>query len=241
MYGYIYKTTNLLNNKIYIGKKVGKFRSSYFGSGILIGQAINKYGKNNFKVRILKYAKDKHILNKLEKHYIKKYRNKFGKRNLYNIGDGGEGWDTVWNHPRYKEIAHLNIIRRNKIHWSNPINIKKHKQVMKLSYQKNPKLRKNRKNQIKKLWTTKKYRNSQRKGRKRRKANGWFKNPKEMSRRLSKSLKGMKAWNKINFNVNRAIRLYRKDVSVREISEIIGVSEHVIRNRFRPLNIIKKK
>jgi len=43
MYGYIYKTTNLINNWIYIGqKKKIKFDHNYYGSGIHLKNAINK-------------------------------------------------------------------------------------------------------------------------------------------------------------------------------------------------------
>ena len=43
MFGYIYKTTNLINGKIYIGQhKSEVFDNSYYGSGKLIGRAITK-------------------------------------------------------------------------------------------------------------------------------------------------------------------------------------------------------
>lgn len=43
MYGYIYKTTNLINNKIYIGQhKHEKFDIKYFGSGYALVNAIKK-------------------------------------------------------------------------------------------------------------------------------------------------------------------------------------------------------
>jgi len=35
-FGYIYKTINLLDNKIYIGKKEGKFNVNYYGSGLYL-------------------------------------------------------------------------------------------------------------------------------------------------------------------------------------------------------------
>ena len=54
MYGYIYITTNIINNKKYIGKhKSLEFDENYKGSGIRLNQAINKYGINNFTTIIL--------------------------------------------------------------------------------------------------------------------------------------------------------------------------------------------
>ena len=44
----IYKTTNLVNGKIYIGFYSGD-RKSYLGSGVLIKKSIKKYGKDSFK------------------------------------------------------------------------------------------------------------------------------------------------------------------------------------------------
>ena len=97
-YGYIYKTINLKNNKMYVGQKIGDFNFNYFGSGKNICRAIKKYGKKVFKLEIIVYAEDRNKLNKLEKQYIKKYRKLFGKRNLYNITDGGEGGDISFTH-----------------------------------------------------------------------------------------------------------------------------------------------
>lgn len=54
MYGYIYKTTNLINGKFYIGKhKSEKYDPSYYGSGKIIRLAIKKYGLENFKNEVL--------------------------------------------------------------------------------------------------------------------------------------------------------------------------------------------
>lgn len=74
-YGYIYRITNLINNKTYIGqhktKKNEKFLD-YMGSGRLIVQAVHKYGKNNFLKEILAYADSAEELNMLEKQFIEK-------------------------------------------------------------------------------------------------------------------------------------------------------------------------
>ena len=65
MYGYIYETTNLINNKKYIGKRTSKkFLPNYLGSGVLITKAIEKYGKENFTVKLIEEVNgDKNILN----------------------------------------------------------------------------------------------------------------------------------------------------------------------------------
>lgn len=90
-FGYIYKTTNLINGKIYIGQKRGSIRHDYLGSGILINKAIIKYGKNNFKLEILSYASTLKMLNGLEIKFIYEYRQVYGNEFLYNISDGGGG------------------------------------------------------------------------------------------------------------------------------------------------------
>ena len=94
LYGYIYKTTNILNNKIYIGqKKSTKFLSKkYLGSGKYLKNAVNKYGVDNFTVSCLEWCKDKLELNERERYWIKYYKDMRFK--LYNISAGGEGGDT---------------------------------------------------------------------------------------------------------------------------------------------------
>ena len=90
MYGYIYKTTNLINGKIYIGQhKAEKFDESYFGSGKLLKQAIQKYGKQNFKCEIVIACNSKVELDEKEIFYIKNL-NCQDKNIGYNICKGGE-------------------------------------------------------------------------------------------------------------------------------------------------------
>jgi group I intron endonuclease len=56
-YFYIYKTTNMINNKFYIGVH-SSFKlhdTSYLGSGVQLKRAIKKYGRENFKNEIIEY------------------------------------------------------------------------------------------------------------------------------------------------------------------------------------------
>lgn len=92
MYGYIYKITNLLNNKFYIGKhKYNKpeLDESYFSSGKLINQSLNKYGKENFKVELIDIANTLEELNDKEVFYIKELDCMVP--NGYNLTKGGDG------------------------------------------------------------------------------------------------------------------------------------------------------
>ena len=53
---YIYKITNLINDKIYVGQssKNSEDNPWYFGSGKLIGLAIKKYGRENFSKEVIR-------------------------------------------------------------------------------------------------------------------------------------------------------------------------------------------
>lgn len=69
MYGYIYKITNLITDKIYIGQHIGEeFDKKYFGSGKLLKDAIKKYSKKNFKKEILEFCQTEEELNEREKY-----------------------------------------------------------------------------------------------------------------------------------------------------------------------------
>jgi group I intron endonuclease len=91
IYGYIYKTTNLINNKIYIGQKRGNFNNNYLGSGRCLKSAVRKYGKNKFKLEMVIESYSKREIDDLERKFIAEYRKQKGKKGLYNIADGGNG------------------------------------------------------------------------------------------------------------------------------------------------------
>ena len=114
-YGYIYKTTNLINNKVYIGRCQGAFTQKYLGSGFHLCRAVNKYGKHNFCVEIITYTNTNTELDEQEKKFIKEYRKLLGKENIYNITDGGEGGNTFGGKHHSKEtILKISIANKGK-------------------------------------------------------------------------------------------------------------------------------
>lgn len=102
---YVYRTTNLVNGKTYIGQH--KFdlnkNDNYLGSGVLISKAIKKYGKENFSRELIEVVTSKFEVNVLEKYYIAKER-KLGKAE-YNIADGGEGATGCQSYWRGKKLS----------------------------------------------------------------------------------------------------------------------------------------
>ncbi len=104
--GYIYKITNLINQKSYIGKCKGKPEETkkYLGSGIIITKAIKKYGKEKFKKEILENIIDGD-LNEKEKYWIKYYNTFEGYG--YNLTYGGDGGPLFKNHKHSKETKKL--------------------------------------------------------------------------------------------------------------------------------------
>jgi group I intron endonuclease len=116
MYGYIYKTTCLLNNKIYIGQRKGDFDKEYLGSGLLINRAIDKYGRDNFAVILIAQAIDKNSINILEKYYIGYYKLQLPKELIYNIAEGGHGGVTTlgYKHSDQTKVK-IGLANSNKI------------------------------------------------------------------------------------------------------------------------------
>ena len=89
-YGFIYLTTNIINGRKYMGqRKFSHGWKGYLGSGIILTQAIKKYGKDNFNRTIMAIAYSKEELNKLEIEFIHNH-NAVENDDYYNITHGGD-------------------------------------------------------------------------------------------------------------------------------------------------------
>lgn len=121
---FIYKITNLLNNKIYVGQTYSKKNSNIsqiyvrferhckdamkFGMKVpsAIDKAIYKYGCDNFKVELIEECNSIEEVNKKEIYWISKFNST--DRNIgYNLTKGGEGGDTY----KFKSKKEMDIIK----------------------------------------------------------------------------------------------------------------------------------
>lgn len=99
---YIYKITNNLNGKTYIGQHKSNLKDdNYFGSGTVIKQAIKKYGKENFTKTIIQECLTQEELNKAEIQWIKKEKS-IGKAE-YNIAGGGQKCSNPFQYKTEEE------------------------------------------------------------------------------------------------------------------------------------------
>lgn len=88
----IYKITNLINGKCYIGQTTQPLYKRYWrhchnGTSSVIGAAISKYGKENFKIEAIDHAHNIDELNNKEIFWINFYNSV--APNGYNIAGGG--------------------------------------------------------------------------------------------------------------------------------------------------------
>ncbi len=102
-YHVIYKTTNLINEKFYVGMhSTDNLNDGYMGSGRYLKRSIKKYGANNFKIEYLEYLCSKEKLIEREKAIVTK---DFIKNPLcMNLQVGGLGApDGNWGAKRSEE------------------------------------------------------------------------------------------------------------------------------------------
>ena len=104
MFYTVYKVTNLVNDKIYVGLHVTKdLDDDYLGSGKQIQAAVKKYGRENFKKEYIKICETPEEMYNLEAEIVNEA---FVKRtDTYNMKTGGTGsWSHVnSNLAKYRE------------------------------------------------------------------------------------------------------------------------------------------
>jgi hypothetical protein len=102
----VYKITNLINNKIYVGIHVtSNLDDGYMGSGSLIKRAIKKYGIANFKRENLAFFDNKEDMLKMEAEIVN--TSFIQSDNTYNMCEGGSGGSSF----NYKILKEHNIVK----------------------------------------------------------------------------------------------------------------------------------
>lgn len=104
MYYIIYKITNTINKKIYIGQhETEDINDSYMGSGLFLLKAFKKYGKDKFKKDILFVFDTHEEMNNKEMELVNEEFIK--NRNNYNIVIGGNNGLGRFPEKTRKEIG----------------------------------------------------------------------------------------------------------------------------------------
>lgn len=87
-YNFVYQITNIVNNKVYIGKhSTSKIEDGYMGSSKILKLAMLKYGEENFERRILKFFKTPEEAFAFEKKIVTP---EFcSRQDTYNLVEGG--------------------------------------------------------------------------------------------------------------------------------------------------------
>lgn len=127
---YVYKITNLINDKVYIGKtnnpserwsdhkkiaKAGSINKSFS----VVHSAIRKYGEDNFEFLILEKIEHENLAFDRESYWISEYKSniqKYGDQFGYNLTDGGEGWSG----RKHTEFSKMKMSEYKKAHPNSP-------------------------------------------------------------------------------------------------------------------------
>lgn len=103
MYYTVYKTTNKINGRYYIGKhKTSNINDSYLGSGKLLRSAIAKYGFNSFEKTILFVFDNEQEMNDKERELVTE--DFVNSTATYNLVIGGKGGFSYINSSGLKKF-----------------------------------------------------------------------------------------------------------------------------------------
>ena len=97
---FIYKTTNLINNKFYVGMhSTDNLEDGYVGSGKRLGNSIQKYGLENHGFEILEFLSSREELKKREAEVVNEEL--LADPLCMNLKFGGEGG---WDHTKSMDL-----------------------------------------------------------------------------------------------------------------------------------------
>jgi hypothetical protein len=98
-YNFIYKTTNLLSGRYYIGMhSTDNLDDGYLGSGNRLILAVRKHGRENFKREILEFCDNRECLKRRESEIVN--LDEVSKKECMNLAVGGEGGNTDSGGPQ---------------------------------------------------------------------------------------------------------------------------------------------
>lgn len=138
---FIYKITNLINGKIYIGQTTRsvyeRWKDHKFHKGCTaLYRAIKKYEHINFKIEEICFCFDKEELNLREQYFIKQYDCLVP--NGYNICVGG---NSPMKNRKHTSITKQNISEKMKLKDFSYLNTKENIEKRIISFKKNNKLK----------------------------------------------------------------------------------------------------
>lgn len=118
---YFYRTENLINGKFYYGVRHSKDpeHDPYLGSGVVLKEAIQKYGRENFKKTILEYFSSMEEAYRREAEIVND--SLVSNPNCYNIKYGGKGGlngtTIIHKGPELRRVCKLAVPKFLEIGW----------------------------------------------------------------------------------------------------------------------------
>ena len=120
-YHFIYKTTNLLSGRYYIGMhSTDDLNDGYLGSGTYLKRSINKHGKENHSIEILEFLNSREELAAREREIVS--LQEIAKKECMNLKVGGDG--GIDSAMRRQSKEKRDWLRENSPEWNTEVSRK---------------------------------------------------------------------------------------------------------------------